>query len=86
MIAKRVSMRSLKKSNFAELVQYITNNQNKHERLGEVTITNCHGDASEDATLEVLAVQAANQRANSDKTYHLIISFRDGENPDHRDA
>jgi hypothetical protein len=34
-----------------------------------------------DAITEVLATQHANTRAKGDKTYHLIVSFRAGEQP-----
>ena len=33
------------------------------------------------AVIEIEAVQAMNTRAQSDKTYHLIVSFHSGENP-----
>ena len=41
MIAKHISMRSVRKSSFAELVAYITDGQGKAERVEQVTITNC---------------------------------------------
>ncbi len=40
MIAKHVPMRSLGKSDFAGLAEYITDAQSKTERLGLVTVTN----------------------------------------------
>lgn len=81
MIAKRVPMRVTKKSDFAGLVKYITDTQAKGERVGYVAVTNCHQADARDAALEIQATQALNKRAESDKTYHLIISFRAGENP-----
>lgn len=81
MIAKQISMRVAKKSNFNELVQYITNSQNKHERVERITITNCHQHDHAGAAKEITAVQQQNRRAESDKTYHLMISFPAGENP-----
>ncbi|MBF4377214.1 relaxase/mobilization nuclease domain-containing protein, partial [Vibrio anguillarum] len=42
-------------------------------------LTNCHADSVRDAISEVLATQQSNTRAKNDKTYHLIISFRSGE-------
>jgi hypothetical protein len=80
-IAKRVPMRVTKKSDFAGLVKYITDTQAKGERVGYVTVTNCHQADARDAALEIQAIQALNKRAESDKTYHLIISFGAGENP-----
>ncbi len=81
MIAKHVPMRSLGKSDFAGLVRYVTDAQSKDHRLGQVQVTNCASDTVRDAITEVLATQQANTRAKGDKTYHLIVSFRAGEQP-----
>lgn len=81
MIAKQVAMRSVRKSDFAQLVKYITDSQGGLERVGRVAITNCHSSEPELAALEVQAVQQLNQRSRADKTYHLIVSFRTGEDP-----
>lgn len=82
MIAKEAPMRSVEKSNFAGLVRYVTDPQSKDHRLGQVTVTNCASDRVRDAITEVLATQQANTRAKGDKTYHLLVSFRAGEQPD----
>lgn len=82
MIAKHVPMKSLQKSNFSELVEYITDEQEKQERVGAVTATNCHSEQADIAALEVLNTQLLNTRSEADKTYHLIVSFRVGELPD----
>lgn len=81
MIAKHVPMRSLGKSDFAGLVNYVTDRQSKDHRLGQVQITNCDAVSVRDAITEVLATQHSNTRAKGDKTYHLIVSFRGGEQP-----
>ena len=81
MIAKAIPMKAAVKSHFAKLVTYITDDQDTPFRLGAVNITNCYGDEIEDAVFEVLNTQLKNQRAVSDKTYHLIVSFRAGEEP-----
>lgn len=81
MIARHVPMRSLGKSDFAGLAEYITDAQSKTERLGLVTLTNCQAGTVQAATEEVLATQHMNTRATGDKTYHLIVSFPPGENP-----
>lgn len=81
MIAKHVPMRSLGKSDFAGLVNYVTDAQSKDHRLGQVQITNCDAASVQDAITEVLATQHTNTRAKGDKTYHLIVSFRAGEQP-----
>ncbi|MCK9383710.1 MAG: relaxase/mobilization nuclease domain-containing protein [Nevskia sp.] len=74
-------MRSLGKSDFAGLVNYVTDAQSKDHRLGQVQITNCDAVSVQDAITEVLATQHTNTRAKGDKTYHLIVSFRAGEQP-----
>ena len=81
MIAKAIPMKAAVKSHFAKLVTYITDDQDTPFRLGAVNITNCYGDQVEDAVFEVLNTQLKNQRALSDKAYHLIVSFRVGEEP-----
>ncbi|WP_278455514.1 TraI/MobA(P) family conjugative relaxase [Sutterella wadsworthensis] len=81
MITKHVPMRSLGKSDFAGLVNYVTDAQSKDHRLGQVRITNCDAVSVQDAITEVLATQHMNTRAKGDKTYHLIVSFRAGEQP-----
>ncbi|WP_301512137.1 relaxase/mobilization nuclease domain-containing protein, partial [Variovorax sp. CAN15] len=74
-------MRSSRRSNFAELVRYITDSQGNSERVGLVSITNCHSTDPISAGIEVQANQQLNRRSKADKTYHLIVSFRAGENP-----
>ncbi|WP_017172171.1 TraI/MobA(P) family conjugative relaxase [Xanthomonas phaseoli] len=81
MIAKHVPMRVVKKSDFRELVEYLNDPQEKQERVGRVTVTNCLQDNALDAALEVQATQALNTRSEADKTCHLLISFREGESP-----
>jgi hypothetical protein len=80
-IAKHVTMKSLKKNGFAGLVKYLLDSQNKSERVGTVTVTNCHSSRPDVAITEILNTHAKNTRAANDKTYHLIISFRPGEQP-----
>jgi hypothetical protein len=92
MIAKKVSMRSQQKSSMGGLIDYLTgeqdreglvgymtDDQGKDHRVGEVTVTNCHATNADWAAAEMRAVQAMNKRAVSDKTYHMIVSFREGE-------
>jgi len=81
MIAKHIPIHILAKSSFAGLVNYITDNQSKEHRLAEVSITNCISDELDIAVEEVLATQALNTRAKSDKTFHLLVSFRPDEKP-----
>lgn len=81
MITKKVPMNNPRKSSFKSLVEYLVDDQDKLERVAETRITNCHSDSIEWASMEIEATQARNTRAKSDKTYHLIISFPEGENP-----
>lgn len=74
-------MNNPRKSSFKSLVEYLVDDQDKLERVAETRITNCHSDSVAWASMEIEATQARNTRAISDKTYHLIISFREGENP-----
>ncbi len=81
MIAKHVPMQVMAKSDFSDLVEYITDAQDKTQRLGRVEVTNCYSGSVAAAIDEVLATQLQNTRASGDKTYHLLVSFRPGENP-----
>lgn len=81
MISKHVPMRSQASSSFTGLVEYITDEQSKEHRLGAISITNSKGETLEDALIEVESTQALNTRATGDKTFHMLISFRTGENP-----
>ena len=81
MIAKRIAIRNPRKSSFSGLVKYITSGLGQGERVGEIRITNCHGEHPSWAALEAEHVQALNTRAESDKTYHLILSFPEQDNP-----
>jgi hypothetical protein len=82
MIVKRVSMKSVRKSGFASLVAYIVDAQQKQERVGAVFVSNCRSDQAAVALTEILNTQLQNVRATSDKTYHMIVSFRPGEQVD----
>jgi hypothetical protein len=46
------------------------------------SVTHCESSDLQAAFIEVMAIQSMNTRAESDKTYHLILSFRAGERPD----
>jgi hypothetical protein len=59
------------------------NPQSKQKtRVGEVIITNCVSTDTTWASREIAATQWLNTRAKSARTYHLIISLKDGANPD----
>jgi hypothetical protein len=81
-IAKKVSAPSPPKHGFARLVKYLVDGQDKLQRVGEVRVTNCYSDELVAGMLETLNTQARNTRAGPDRTYHLILSFRAGEEVD----
>ncbi|MCB1984696.1 MAG: relaxase/mobilization nuclease domain-containing protein [Nitrosomonas sp.] len=82
MIAKHIPINSVRKSSYEGLVNYIFDPQNKTERIGLVRSVNCYSDLPDCVIAQVLNTQQMNKRATSDKTYHLVVSFRDDELPD----
>ena len=82
MIARRISMNSSNKSNIRRLIKYLTDTQGIEERVQEVRITECESENPEWAALEMQAVQKMNHRAKGDKTYHLVLSFREEPSKD----
>ena len=82
MIAKHVPMKSVKKSDCSSLVKYLADNQAKQSRIAYTSIINCQSSDLQGAVIEIMAIQGMNTRTESDKTYHLILSFRAGERPD----
>jgi hypothetical protein len=81
MIAKRIEFRNVEMSSFSKLVTYITHSQGKNERVGKISVSNCGSDEPSWAAMEAEAVQARNKRSKMDKTYHLLVSFREGDHP-----
>lgn len=61
-------------------IQGLTSYMDKPEAV--VRISNCCFDSMPEAMKEIQAVQKKNTRSKNEKTYHLIISFREGEQPD----
>src|ERR1700693_2317494 len=82
MISKKGAMKTPEKRRFGKLVAYLLDPQGKKTRVGEVTITNCVSTDTTWAVREIAATQRLNARAKSDRTYHLLISLRAGENPE----
>ena len=81
MISKHIKMQNAGKSSIVRLVNYVTSEQNKAHRVSEVFITNCQHSDPDLAAREMVLTQLKNRRAKSDKTYHLMLSFRPGEDP-----
>jgi hypothetical protein len=81
MIVKHIPIRKLNKSSFSRLVDYITQAQDKNERVSDLRITNCISEQPAWAVIEAEMVQKQNTRSLVDKTYHLLVSFPAGEQP-----
>jgi hypothetical protein len=82
MIIKHSPMLSAIKSSFESLVNYLTNDKQTQSRVADINCANVHNPDDLDLALaEVWATQSLNRTAKDDKTYHLIISFRNGDNP-----
>lgn len=84
MIAKKVSMKNIRLSSFSDLVSYLSTSQGINNRVDKIEMHNFNGldndiENLELAIYDVLRVQDTNKTAKSDKTYHLIVSFADGE-------
>lgn len=66
---------------FGELAIYIADAEEPGDKLDRLWATNCKAgdglDELDHIINEVQATQALNSRAKSDKTYHLVVSFRD---------
>ncbi|WP_292995098.1 TraI/MobA(P) family conjugative relaxase [Nitrosomonas sp.] len=79
MIAKIIPIKSVRKSSFSVLIQYLTDPQDKSERVSQIKVSNCYTDDLTAALLEIQNTQEMNTRAKSDKTCHLVLSFPEGE-------
>ena len=84
MIAKKVARRTDSKSSMGTLVRYVLRegDQAANDSLEYQKVTNCSFDNPSLAVKEIEATQSQNTRSKSDKTYHLVVSFRAGERPE----
>lgn len=94
MIAKRV--RRVKGGSFKRLggyivrleavkwqrtADYILDTLGAGKRAANIRITNCQAEELEQALAEITATQTRNRRAKGERTYHLVVSFPEGERP-----
>ncbi|MER0203198.1 MAG: relaxase [Nitrosomonas sp.] len=79
MIAKIIPIKSVRRSNFSALIQYLADPQDKSERISQIKVSNCYSDEQIAALIEIQNTQEMNTRAKSDKTCHLVLSFPEGE-------
>lgn len=62
---------------------YITDHKiSNSEKVRSIRVTNCETDDPVLATKLIMATQDHNTRSKADKTYHLVLSFPTGEEPD----
>jgi len=79
MIAKIIPIKTVRKSSYSALIQYLTDPQGKSERISQIKVSNCYSDDQTAALIEIQNTQEMNTRAKSDKTCHLVLSFPEGE-------
>ena len=79
MIAKIIPIKTVRKSNYSALIQYLTDPQGKSERISQIKVSNCYSDDQTAALIEIQNTQEMNTRAKSYKTCHLLSSFPEGE-------
>lgn len=68
-------------ASWTRLNAYILDAEHQGEKVAWARATNCQTDDPGWAVKEVLATQARNTRSRGDKSYHLVVSFPDGEKP-----
>lgn len=66
---------------FERLASYVVDREGGGERVVAARVTNCETDDLEMALDQVERVQARNTRSKTEKSYHLVISFPEGERP-----
>jgi len=80
MIVKKVAAKKGTGS-FGGLADYIMDKSNDGEKIENVSFSNCPYKDQEKNLSYIKAMQNLNQRTNSDKTFHLIVSFQEDEKP-----
>jgi hypothetical protein len=68
-------------ASWTRLGAYILDTPHAGEKVAWARTTNCGHDDPGWAVKHILAVQAQNTRSKSDKSYHLVVSFPEGERP-----
>ncbi|MEA2727515.1 MAG: hypothetical protein QOF70_1990 [Acetobacteraceae bacterium] len=68
-------------ASWTRLNAYILDSAHEGEKVAWARVTNCQADDPGWAVKEILATQAHNTRSRSDKNYHLVVSFPEGERP-----
>jgi Relaxase/Mobilisation nuclease domain/Large polyvalent protein-associated domain 7 len=68
-------------ASWTRLNAYVLDADHAGEKVAWSRVTNCQSDDPGWAVKEILATQARNTRSRSDKNYHLVVSFPEGEKP-----
>lgn len=68
-------------ASWTRLNAYILDAAHGGEKVAWARVTNCQTDDPGWAVKEILATQAHNRRSRTDKSYHLVVSFPEGERP-----
>ena len=68
-------------ASWERLGAYILDENGQGEKVAWARVSNCQSDDPGWAVKEILAVQMQNTRSKSDKSYHLVVSFPEGERP-----
>ncbi|WP_096704149.1 TraI/MobA(P) family conjugative relaxase [Magnetospirillum sp. 15-1] len=82
MIAKRIDRKPEVRDNFGYLGRYVAAAREKGEKLDKFWIKNCDAGAQlQDLDLALIEIEATRQAKPeiADKTYHLVVSFRAGD-------
>ena len=64
-----------------KLAEYVLDSEHAGEKVASHRITNCVSDELGWAVKECIALGMQNKRSTKDKSYHLVISFPEGERP-----
>jgi hypothetical protein len=68
-------------ASWTRLNAYILDAGHDGEKVAWARVSNCQSDDPGWAVKEILATQARNTRSRGDKSYHLVVSFPEGERP-----
>jgi hypothetical protein len=68
-------------ASWTRLNAYVLDAGGGGEKVAWSRVTKCQSDDPGWAVKEILATQARNSRSRSDKNYHLVVSFPEGEKP-----
>jgi hypothetical protein len=68
-------------ASWSRLGAYVLDEAHQGEKVAWARVTNCQSDDAGWAVKEILATQARNTRSQADKSYHLVVSFPEGERP-----